>query len=99
MTSLTILHPLTSFPSLHPILSTLTLTLLLLVIFRHRVRRLLTPMGIPGIPARQDPKPFYGDIIEVGRIVKESGRFSEVFETWARTLGPVSQIRLSWMAT
>lgn len=74
----------------------LALLISLAFLLRKPILRLLTPKGIPGIPAYSDAVPIWGDLPRLSKYTKESGSFSEVFDDAARDLGPIAQIRLSF---
>jgi hypothetical protein len=82
-------------PSLVVIFSLLPV---LLYILYKPILRLLTPQGIPGIPAYPDSKPFLGDIKRFAKGIKEYGGPGAVFDKTAKDLGPIAQIRISFLA-
>lgn len=60
------------------------------------LRRLLTPGGIPGIPALPRPVPLWGDIPLMGKIIGDNDSFSYLFDWCAKEMGPISQVRAGW---
>lgn len=77
----------------------LALLIPLAFLFRKPILCLLTPKGIPGVPAYSDAVPIWGDLPRLSKHMKQSGSFSEFFDDVARDLGPIAQIRLSFFTT
>lgn len=78
----------------------LALTLpVILFLYRHALLRLLTPRGIPGVPAYPNPKPLWGDLQFFQASMQEHGGFSKCFDDMATDLGVISQLRLGFFKT
>lgn len=56
---------------------------------------LITPKGIPGVPAFPYSTPILGDIPKLAAKMKEYEKFSSFFDEVGRQLGPVAQVRLT----
>lgn len=82
----------------HPLLY-LALLLPLAYILRKPLLRLITPRGIPDVPAFPNPSPLLGDLPAFTKVLKETGSFSAFFDKTARELGPIAQVRLSYLTT
>jgi hypothetical protein len=83
---------------LHPLLY-LALLLPLAYILRKPLLRLVTPRGIPDVPAFPNPSPLLGDLPMITKVIKETGSFSAFFDKAARELGPIAQVRMSYLMT
>jgi hypothetical protein len=71
----------------------------LIVALWRPILRVLTPKGIPGIPAYPDPKPIWGDIPRMKQAIETHGGFSPCFDDMAKDLGVISQLRLGFFKT
>lgn len=76
----------------------LTLTALVVAtayLLQKWLLKLLTPTGIPSIPAYPGAFPLVGDIPLLAAHVKKHNKFSTLFDQMGRDLGPVGQLRLT----
>ena len=64
----------------------------LVILLRRPLLRLLTPRGLPDIPAYPDPKPFWGDL----HLLRGSTPFTFIFDKVGKDLGPIAQFRLGF---
>ncbi|KAL7419102.1 hypothetical protein Q5752_005938 [Cryptotrichosporon argae] len=82
---------------------TLPLPLLLLLVLLYLARRpllaLITPRGVPGIPAYPDPLPVLGDVVRFGKLTKALGTAGAAFDAFADDLGPLYQLRIGFFNT
>jgi hypothetical protein len=67
--------------------------------FRGWIISLLTPKGVRGIPAYPDSLPVMGDLPRLGAVIKEHNSFSVFFDQIGKDLGPIAQVRLSFLKT
>lgn len=67
--------------------------LLTLVGWRY-LPAILTPRGLPGIPAYSDPLPILGDLMRLVRSGKLNSGLRVFFNTVGQDLGPIAQLRI-----
>jgi hypothetical protein len=72
---------------------------ILWLLFRRPIRQYITPKGIPGIPALDNPKPLWGDLGLMGQVIGDMGSFSYWFDYCAERMGAISQVRVGWWLT
>lgn len=60
---------------------------------------LITPKGIPGIPTYPDAAPLMGDLPRLIASMEKHNKFSMFFDQVGKDLGPVAQVRLSYLKT
>jgi hypothetical protein len=72
---------------------------ILAYLFRSRIQSLLTPKGLPGLPAFADASPILGDIPRIAASLKESNDSSSFFARMGKDLGPIAQVRLTAFKT
>jgi hypothetical protein len=90
--------PTTYFGS-EPLLILGLLACFLLFIARSWFSSLITPKGIPGIPAYPDPTPVLGDIPRIAASLKAQQSNTAFFQQVGRDLGPIVQVRLTGLKT
>ena len=66
---------------------------------RSWILSLLTPRGVAGIPAYPDPAPLLGDLPRLAASMKANNKFSIFFDGIGKDLGPIAQVRLSYLKT
>ncbi|ORY21756.1 cytochrome P450 [Naematelia encephala] len=66
---------------------------------RRWILSLLTPRSIPGIPAYPDPVPVLGDIPRLAASMKATNGFIGFMDKVAKDLGPIAQVRISFLNT
>jgi hypothetical protein len=72
----------------------------LAIYFLYRpIVKLLTPQGVPGVPAFPNPKVLLGDMGVLAEVAKIEKGFGPVMDKVSRELGPIGQIRISFLAT
>jgi hypothetical protein len=59
----------------------------------NRLRLLLTPRGIKGIPGLSSSVPLWGDIPLMGKMIGDHDSFSYFFDWISGELGPIGQVR------
>jgi len=79
----------------------LTLSLFLLLpplfyILYPRLRSLLIPPGLKGIPALKSGVPIWGDIPLMGKAIGDHDSFSWFFDWLGKELGQIGQVRVGW---
>jgi hypothetical protein len=82
-----------------PTLAVAAIVPVLLFLSFKPILRLLTPQGIPGIPAYSDSSPILGDLGRVGREVEKRNGFAPFIDQVAQDLGPIAQLRMSFLRT
>lgn len=68
-------------------------------LLRKPFLRLITPRGIPGIPTLPSPAPLTGDIPWLAKTGKTTEGMTRIMDVVAKELGPIAQIRISFLDT
>ena len=68
----------------------------LFYILYPRLRSLLIPPGLKGIPALKSGVPIWGDIPLMGKAIGDHDSFSWFFDWLGKELGQIVQVRVGW---
>jgi hypothetical protein len=74
-------------------------TTVILFLLYKPILQSLTPQGVPGIPAYPNPTPILGDLGRVVQAVKKFNCFGPLVDQLAQDLGPIAQLRISFLQT
>ena len=68
-------------------------------LLRKPFLRIITPRGIRGIPTLPNPAPLIGDLPWLAKAWKTTGGMTRIMDAAAKQLGPIAQIRISFLDT
>jgi hypothetical protein len=61
-----------------------------------RIRSLLIPPGLKGIPTLKSGVPIWGDLPLMGKSIGDHDSFSWFFDWLGKELGVIGQVRVGW---